>query len=272
MSRSFIKETNNLMIVDAFNLAFRYKDTEKPFVEDYIKTISSLGRSYDASRIILAADKGVSSYRSEIFPEYKANRTEKYSDQSEEEANKFKQFLQEYRNALTEASNKWELLRFDNTEADDIAAYIVSKKELENKYKHIWLISSDKDWDLLVNHFVSRFSFVTRKETTLDNWVDHYDFDKEYLLSFKCLNGDPGDNINGVEGVGKARANQLFQVFGKIDSLLDSLPLPSSPSYYKSVNVSRDTLYRNLQLIDLVSFCRDALGDNTETIDKLLEI
>ena len=56
------------MIVDAFNLAFRYKDTEKTFVEDYIKTISSLGRSYDASRIILAADKGVSSFRtSNIF-------------------------------------------------------------------------------------------------------------------------------------------------------------------------------------------------------------
>lgn len=272
MSRSFVKETSNLMIVDAFNLAFRYKDVEKPFVEDYIKTISSLGRSYNASKIILAADKGVSSFRTSIFPEYKANRTEKYSNQSEEEANKFKEFIQEYKKALDEASNKWDLLRFDNTEADDIAAYIVSKEELQNKYEHIWLISSDKDWDLLVSNFVSRFSFVTRKETTLDNWIDHYDFDKEYLLSFKCLNGDQGDNINGVDGVGKARANQLFQVFGKIDSLLDSLPLPSSPSYYKSVNASRDILYRNLQLIDLVSFCRDALGDNTEIIDKILEV
>ena len=55
-----------------FNLAFRYKDTEKP--QTILKTISSLGRSYDASRIILAADKGASAYRTSIFLSIKADR------------------------------------------------------------------------------------------------------------------------------------------------------------------------------------------------------
>ena len=38
------------------------------------------------------------------------------------------------------------------------------------------VISSDKDWDLLIDENISRFSTVTRKETTIDNWDEHYDF------------------------------------------------------------------------------------------------
>ena len=41
-----------------------------------------------------------------------------------------------------------------------------------------WLISSDKDWDLLINdNSIKIFSTVTRKETTVGNWDEHYDFE-----------------------------------------------------------------------------------------------
>ena len=66
------------------------------------------------------------------------------------------------------------------------------------------MISSDKDWDLLVDAKISRFSTVTRKETTLLNWDEHYDFDPEYFLTYKCLTGDKGDNVPGVDGVGQS--------------------------------------------------------------------
>ena len=52
---------------------------------------------------------------------------------------------------------------------------------------------------------VSRFSTVTRKETTVDNWDEHYDFPMEDYI-YKCLVGDKGDNVPGVQGVGPKRA------------------------------------------------------------------
>jgi 5'-3' exonuclease len=55
-----------------------------------------------------------------------------------------------------------------------------------------WMVSSDKDWDLLINDRVSRFSTVTRKETTVHNWDEHYDFEIPDYITFKCLTGDKG--------------------------------------------------------------------------------
>ena len=77
---------NNVMIVDSLNLAFRYKHTKRrDFAEDYYRTVKSLAKSYNADRIILACDWGKSSYRKEIYPEYKADREEKVAQQTEEE-------------------------------------------------------------------------------------------------------------------------------------------------------------------------------------------
>ena len=62
----------NLLIVDGLNVAFRWKHQGvTDFKYDYIRTIESLAKSYKAGTIIVCADGG-SSYRKEIFPEYKA--------------------------------------------------------------------------------------------------------------------------------------------------------------------------------------------------------
>ena len=58
MSKSFQQVTaqeNTLMIVDALNLAFRYKHSgATDFAEDYLRTVVSLQKSYKAKKVILA--------------------------------------------------------------------------------------------------------------------------------------------------------------------------------------------------------------------------
>ena len=91
------KEAGTVMIVDALNLAFRYKHSKKPnFAEDYLRTVQSLAQSYKASRILITADWGSSSYRTKILPEYKGNRKEKYDKQTEQEAEEFRIFMEDY--------------------------------------------------------------------------------------------------------------------------------------------------------------------------------
>ena len=260
--------TGNLLIVDGLNVAFRWKHQNiTDFKYDYIRTIESLAKSYKAGTIIVCADGG-SSYRKEIFPEYKANRKERFANQTEQEEKEFEMFMAEFNDTLTLIREKYPVFHFKGVEADDIAAYIT--KEID--YDECWLISSDKDWDLLINDKVSRFSTVTRKETTVHNWDEHYDFEIEDYISFKCLTGDKGDNVPGVPGVGPKRAVQLLNQYGSVFDIYDACPLDGKYKYIQSVNENAEQLLTNVELMDLLTYCDDAIGEhNRKIINNTLE-
>jgi 5'-3' exonuclease len=279
MSKSFDRlsqsDGSTLMIVDGLNLAFRYKHAKSTeFVDDYIRVVDSLKRSYKAGKVIIVADKGASKYRKEIYPEYKANRKEKFENQTEQEKAEFEAFFAEYERTLLqiEHGTDYPLIRFDGTEADDLAAYIVKHIKKYPNITNIWLVSSDKDWDLLVNEYTSRFSYVTRKETTFENWHTHYDCDIEQYISIKCLNGDSGDNVKGVDGVGPKRALDLVREYGSAFDIAAAIPIQSKYKYIQSLNQCRDLILLNYQLMDLLSYCDDAIGENTKQVDNILEI
>lgn len=261
--------TDNVLLVDALNLAFRWKHQKATtFATEYVNTIRSLARSYSCGQIIVAADMGGSSYRKEIYPEYKANRKVLADAQSPEEKEYAKVFFAEYERALELIDSKYLLFRYQGVEADDIAAYIVAKRRWYG-FNNIWLITSDKDWDLLIKPDVSRFSTVTRKETTLDTW--NYEVAPEDYLSYKCLIGDTGDNIPGVVGVGPKRAAKLIYEFGSAMDIADSIPLPGKLKYIESVNRSKEQIIQNYELMDLESYCEDAIGpDNVRDIGMRL--
>ena len=257
----------NLLIVDGLNVAFRWKHQNiLDFKYDYIRTIESLAKSYNAGTIIVCADGG-STYRKDIYPEYKAKRKERFADQTEQEAKEFEMFMAEFQDTLTLIKQKYPVFHFRGVEADDIAAYIT----LNFDFDDCWLISSDKDWDLLINDKVSRFSTVTRKETTVFNWDEHYDFEIEDYITFKCLTGDKGDNVPGVPGVGPKRAVQLMEQYGTVFDIYDACPLEGRYKYIQAVNENAEQLLQNVELMDLVTYSEEAIGkENTEVIHRTL--
>ena len=278
MSITFKKATesnNTLLVVDALNLAFRYKHGgATDFAEDYLRTVNSLKKSYKASHVIIAGDQGSSSYRKALSPEYKQNRKDKFAEQTDAERAAFELFFEDFTKTLEHIAENtdYPVLRFPGVEADDIAAYIVSQKS-KLSTDDIWLISSDRDWDLLVQPGVSRFSYVTRKEVTLDNWNDHYEFNPEDYISIKCLTGDSGDNVAGVPGIGPKRAVSLVAEYGSTYDIIASIPVAGKYKYIQELNQCRDLLLLNYQLMDLVTHCREAIGaDNIATIDQTLEL
>jgi|TARA_A100001011_G_C14278175_1_gene830255 5'-3' exonuclease len=257
-----------LLIVDGLNIAFRWKHQGVlDFKYDYIRTVESLAKSYNAGQIIVLADGG-SFYRKEILPSYKANRKEKYADQTEQEAKEFEMFMSEFSNTLTLIKEKYPVFQFRGVEADDIAAYIV--KEFD--YDDCWLISSDKDWDLLIGDKVSRFSTVTRKETTVHNWDEHYDFEIPDYITFKCLTGDKGDNVPGIPGIGPKRAVQLMEQYGDVFDIYNSCPIDGKYKYIQNLNENSEQLLMNVELMDLLTYCDEAIGkENTEVINTTLK-
>lgn len=265
-----------LGIVDSLNLAFRYKHSRAvDFADDYMNTVKSLKKSYHCDKLIITGDMGSSSYRKGLYPEYKQNRKDKYADQTESEKEEFEAFFTEVQGILERYTleGDFPVLRFPGVEADDIAAYVVSKRK-QFKLSQIWLVSSDKDWDLLVAEGVSRFSYVTRKEVTYDTWSDHYDFSMDEYISIKCLTGDSGDNVPGVPGVGPKKALDLVRKYGTTYDIIDSLPIASKYKYIANLNeFGADSLMLNYKLMDLVTFCEDAIGiENCKKIDEVLEL
>lgn len=262
---------NSILLVDGLNLAFRYRDYDE-FSNDYLRTVRSLAKSYKSGRVIIAADHGSSSYRKEIYPEYKANRKERYEQQTEEEREKFQRFFNNWEETLLILEQEFPVLRFQGVEADDIAGYIVKNKDRFG-LEQIWLASSDKDWDLLVGDGVSRFSYVTRKEVTVDNWDEHYDCDRSQYVDLKTLMGDSGDNIKGVEGIGPKRALQLIQEYGSVFDIIESMPVPGKQKFIQALNANKDRLELNMKLVDILTYCEEAIGsENIEKIEECLTL
>jgi len=254
----------NLMIVDFLNLCFRYKHANKKvFASEIIATIQSLGTSYGARDIVIAGDWG-SAWRKDIYPEYKANRQAMRDKQTEEETQAFNEFLEEANRAYEMLTEMYMCFKFKGVEADDIAAYIAVN--YNGSYEHTWLISSDKDWDLLIADNISRFSYVTRKEITMFNWETHYDYPVDWHISVKVLDGDTGDNVPGVAGVGPKRAISLIHEYGSAYDVFDSLPIDSHLKYIQNLNEFGDQILLNYDLMDLVSNCTAAIGSEGVTI------
>ena len=263
------EKNNNLLIVDGLNVAFRWRYKRVPYyTNDYVRTIESLAKSYNCGNVIVLADGG-STYRKKLYPDYKANRKDRYKDQTEVEKEEFTQFLAEFANAFKRLQSKGHLiLKQRGLEADDLAAWIVGKRK-EFGVGETWLISSDRDWDLLIDDDVSRFSTVTRKETTVQNWDEHYNFDKEMFLTFKCLAGDQGDNIPGIKGIGPKRAEQLIKQYGDLFDIYNSCPIDSKYKHIQELNENVERLLLNAELMDLESYSEQAIIEANMDLEDL---
>jgi 5'-3' exonuclease len=261
---------NNVLIVDSLNLCFRYLHSNtSEFAATLFSTIDSFAKSYKADKVFVLGDWG-SNYRYNLFPEYKGDRKEKRKDQTEEEKQTFSDFLDEYNKGLELISTKHTVIKYKGVEADDIAAYLV-KYIPEDKYDHIWLLSTDHDWSLLIGDKVSRFAYTTRKEFTKDTFEGLVGYPLADHLSIKVLQGDKSDSIPGIEQVGIKRATTLVRQYGSAFDIYDALPLDGTQKFIQNTNAFGDKILLNYELMDLVSYCDEALGLNVDELDKIIK-
>lgn len=95
----------------------------------------------------------------------------------------------------------------------------------------------------------------------------------EAHISIKCLTGDAGDNIPGVNGIGPKKAKDLVDSYGTTYDIIASMPITSKYKHIANLNAfGGDNLMRNYRLMDLLTYCDEALGiDNCEAIDAKLK-
>lgn len=258
---------NNLLIIDANNLSYRWlqRPNYGSFGPDFIRTIQSLSKSYEAARTIVCFDFGKSYYRMDMHEEYKGTRKK---PQEEEEIKKYEEFFAVL-NDLPEQLDE-EVLKFRGVEADDILAWIT--QNVSNKYDHTWIVSSDRDLYQLVDDNISIFNIFGRREVTVESLRDDFDVSpSEYMLS-RIIEGDKSDNILGIEGIGPKRAQTLAREYKTLDSLLEALPIKGRSKYITNLNAGADTLIRNEKLINLKKYCVEAITAGKNGDEPLAEL
>ena len=261
---------NNILIVDSLNLSFRYLHSgTKDFAAQLFATIDSFANSYHADRVFVLGDWG-SDYRKELYPLYKSGRVEKRKDQTKEDEENFFEFLEEYNKGLELLKTKHTVIKYKGVEADDIAAFI-AKYANKDDYDHMWLLSTDADWSLLINEKVSRFAYTTRKEFTFETFEGLVGYPLDDHLSIKVLQGDKSDSIPGIPGVGIKRAAALVKQYGTAFDILDAMPLEGKQKFIQNVNDFSDNIILNYELMDLITYCDEAIGDNTDDLEKIMK-
>jgi 5'-3' exonuclease len=266
-------DKNNILIVDGFNLAFRYKHANKRnFAAEYVSTVLSFAQSYGAKKIVVLSDGG-SYYREGIYPNYKGSRKALKASQTTEDKEAFALFMEDWHVAFQLCNTIGTTIQYMGVEADDIAAYLTLTDTIRNNFEHIWLLSTDKDWDLLISDKASRFSYRTRKEVTLENWQEHYGYLPEDHISVKVLQGDKGDDVPGVPGIGEKRAATLIKQYGSAYDILSQLPIKDNKVYIQNLNKFGDQIMLNYELMDLETYCEEAIGKNVDDLnDKIWKI
>lgn len=167
------------------------------------------------SHILVAFDKDRKTFRSDLYAEYKANR----SSPPDELRGQF-QLLRDVLLALNV-----DYIEYAGYEADDIIGTFSKKAELDN-YETI-ILTGDKDALQLVSDNVS--VLMTRKGITdielynPDKVLEKWEVTPEQMIEVKALMGDNSDNIPGVPGVGVKTAIKLIKEYGNLENVYDNL-------------------------------------------------
>ena len=135
-------------------------------------------------------DKGSYTFRNDIFPEYKANRSETPED-----------LIPQF--PLTRDATRAfgaPAIEMEGFEADDLIATYA--KQAEAKGARVTIISSDKDLMQLVSDQVSMLDTMKNKEIGHDEVVAKFGMGPEMVTQIQALAGDSVDNIPGVPGIG----------------------------------------------------------------------
>ena len=207
------------------------------FVGMLIRLFRECQPDYLAVAIDVSGDK--QTFRSELDPDYKANR-----DAPPEDLHPQTQRIVEILGLLNVP-----VIGVPGVEADDVLATLCHRLEDRDDLK-IRIISRDKDLQQLLCDRVEMYDIHKDQTFDLDSLAQKSGIRPDQVIDMLALMGDNADNIPGVKGIGPKTAAKLINQYGSIDELLkhtDEL----TPKQRENVEAARDRLALNRELVTL---------------------
>ncbi len=173
------------------------------------KLIKDEKEKNNLTHLLVIFDASGKTFRNDIFPEYKANR----SSPPEDLIPQFPVIRK-----ATDAFNvpHVEMLGY---EADDlIASY--AKAAIDQDMK-VTIVSSDKDLMQLVKKNISMLDTMKNRLIKENEVFEKFGVEPNRVIDVQSLAGDSVDNIPGVPGIGIKTASLLINEYGDLDNLLE---------------------------------------------------
>ncbi|MGC4935775.1 DNA polymerase I [Gordonia sp. DT30] len=214
-----------LMLLDGHSLAYRafFALPAENFqtetgqhtnaVYGFTSMLINLLRDEEPTHIAAAFDVSRKTFRSDMFPEYKAQRS-KSPDEFSGQVDVTKEVL----DALG-----IQVMAIDGYEADDIIATLATQAEAQG-FK-VLVVTGDRDSLQLVDDSVT--VLYPRKGVSELTRFTPEEVEKKYGLTptqypdYAALRGDPSDNLPGIPGVGEKTASKWIREYGSLASLVD---------------------------------------------------
>ena len=175
------------------------------FVGDFMEQVTP-------EYLAIAFDESLSSsFRTEIYPEYKANR-----DPAPPELKRQFEQCRRYVRALGVME-----IGSPRYEADDLIGTLVEHGRRQGRPSTI--VSRDKDLTQLLSKDDVFWDFAGKGKLGYDEIPASFGVWPEQIADFLALAGDAVDNIKGVPGVGRKTAEKLLAHFGSLDEIYDNL-------------------------------------------------
>jgi len=219
-----------LLILDGHSMAFRafYALPVENFstsagqptnaIYGFASMLINLIRDEKPTHIATAFDVSRKTFRSEKFPEYKANRAA-----TPQEFRSQVSYINELLDAF--AIPHFELEGF---EADDVIATFVKHFSDEAE---VYICSGDRDSFQLVSDQVTvlypKKGVTELARMTPSAVLEKYGLTPKQYPDFAALRGDPSDNLPSIPGVGEKTATKWIQEFGSLSELIakvDTVP------------------------------------------------
>lgn len=214
-----------LFLLDAYALIFRgyyafiknprinSKGVDTSAVLGFMNSLIDVIKREKPDHLAVAFDKGGSVVRSEMFPEYKANR-----DATPEAIKIAVPYIQEILRAM-----HIPIIEEAGFEADDLIGTLAKQAEKEDY--QVFMVTPDKDFGQLVSENIFMYR-PARLGNDIEIWgipEIQAKFEVEHplqVIDFLGMMGDAVDNIPGLPGVGEKTAKKLLAEFGSMENLL----------------------------------------------------
>jgi DNA polymerase I len=209
---------NHLYLVDGSGFIFRAFHALPPLtrpdgtminaVLGFTNMLIKLIIDMKADHIVVVFDSSRTTFRNDIYPDYKANR-----DETPPELIPQFSLVREACTAFNVA-----MIEMPGFEADDLIATYAKKAVAAGMRTTI--VSSDKDLMQLVNDDVVMFDPLRNRDIGIPEVVEKFGVTPDKVIDIQALAGDTSDNVPGVPGIGVKTAAELILEYGSLENLL----------------------------------------------------
>jgi len=209
----------------------------------FTRMLIRLLKDFHPDGIAVAWDVSRHTFRTETYPEYKAQR-EKAPDHFRSQLPLMDKVLESLQ--ITQ-------LRMEGYEADDLIATL-TKNAVEGGWE-VLIVTGDRDAFQLVGGPV-RVVYTRRgiSDTVIADAAyveERYGIRPDQYVEYAALRGDTSDNLPGVPGVGEKTASRLVADHGTLDGIYGAIA-DQTPKLRESLAAHREQVFLNKDLMTLV--------------------